>query len=45
LVEPCKTIKVYLLTNPTYFLRNVRNWSVTLPTPDEFAASNIADVG
>ena len=46
LVESCKANKVnpltYLLTDVH---ANARNKSITRPTPDEFAASNIAHVG
>jgi 2,4-dienoyl-CoA reductase-like NADH-dependent reductase (Old Yellow Enzyme family) len=45
LVESCKANKVNPLTYLTYVLSNARNRSVTLPTPDEFTASNIAHVG
>lgn len=40
LVESCTT-----LTYLTYVLANARNKSITLPTPDEFTALNIAHVG
>jgi len=33
------------LTYLTYVLGNARNKSVTLPTPDDFTASNIDHVG
>jgi hypothetical protein len=45
LVESCKANKVNPLTYLTYVLANARNKSITLPTPDEFTASNIAHVG
>jgi transposase len=45
LVESCKANKVNPLTYLTYVLANARNRSITLPTPDEFTASNIAHVG
>ena len=45
LVESCKANKVNPLTYLTYVLTHARNKSVTLPTPDEFTASNIAHVG
>jgi hypothetical protein len=45
LVESCKSNKVNPLTYLTYVLANARNKSITLPTPDEFTASNIAHVG
>ena len=45
LVESCKASKVNPLTYLTYVLGNARNKSITLPTPDEFTASNIAHVG
>jgi transposase len=45
LVESCKANKVNPLTYLTYVLGHARNKSITLPTPDEFAASNIAYVG
>jgi IS66 C-terminal element len=45
LVESCKANKVNPLTYLTYVLGNARNKSITLPTPDEFTASNIAHVG
>ncbi len=45
LVESCKANKVNPLTYLTFVLTNARNPSVTLPTPDEFTASNIAHVG
>ena len=45
LVESCKANKVNPLTYLTYVLAHARNKSVTLPTPDEFTASNIAHVG
>ncbi len=44
-VESCKANQVNTLTYPTYVLGNARNKSVTLPTPDEFTASNIDRVG
>ena len=37
--------KVNPLTYLTYDLGNARNKSLTLPTPDEITASNIARVG
>jgi hypothetical protein len=45
LVESCKANKVNPLTYLTYVLANARNKSITLPTPDEFTASDIAHVG
>ncbi len=45
LVESCKANKVNPLTYLTYVLAHARNKSLTLPTPDEFTASNIAHVG
>ena len=45
LVESCKANKINPLTYLTYILANARNKSITLPTPDETAASNIAHVG
>ena len=45
LVESCKANKVNPLTYLTYVLTHARNKSVTLPTPDEFTASNITHVG
>jgi len=45
LVESCKANQVNPLTYLTYILSNARNKSITLPTPDEFTASNIAHVG
>jgi transposase len=45
LVESCKVNRVNPLTYLTYVLANVRNKSMTLQTPDEFTASNIAHVG
>jgi len=44
-VESCKANKVNPLTYLTYVLANARNKSITLPTPDEFTASDIAHVG
>lgn len=44
LVESCKANKVNPLTYLTHILGNARNKSITLPTPDEFADSNIAHV-
>jgi hypothetical protein len=44
-VESCKANKVNPLTYLTYVLANARNKLNTLPTPDEFTASNIAHVG
>jgi hypothetical protein len=43
--ESCKANQVNPLTYLTYVVGNARNKSVTLPTPDEFAASNICHVG
>ena len=43
--ESCKANQVNPLTYLTYVLGNARNKSVTMPTPDEFAASNICHVG
>jgi hypothetical protein len=45
LVESCKANKVNPLPYLTYVLGNARKKSITLPTPDEFTASNIAQVG
>lgn len=45
LVESCKVNKVNPLTYLTYVLSHVRDKSVTIQTPDEFTASNIAHVG
>ena len=45
MVESCKANKVNPLTYLTYILANARNKSITLPTPDEFAALNTASVG
>jgi hypothetical protein len=45
LVESRKANKVNPLTNLTYILTNARNRSVTLPTPDEFAALSTAAAG
>lgn len=45
LVESCKANKVNPLTYLTYVLTHARNKSLTLRTPDEFTASNIAHVG
>jgi transposase len=45
LVESCKANKVNPLTYLTYVLTHARNKSATLPTPDEFTESNIAQVG
>ena len=45
LVESCKANQVNPLTYLTYVLRNARDKSVTLPTPDDFTASNISHVG
>jgi transposase len=45
LVESCKANKVNPLSYLTYVLTHARNKSLTLPTPDEFTASNIAHVG
>jgi hypothetical protein len=45
LVESCKANKVNPLAYLTYVHANARNKSIMLPTPDEFAASSIADVG
>ncbi len=45
LVESCKANVVNPLTYLTYVLANARNKSITLPTPDELTASNIAHVG
>jgi len=45
LVESCKANQVNPLTYLTYVLGNARNKSITLPTPDEFTASNISHVG
>ncbi len=41
-VKSCKANQVNPLTYLTYILSNARNKSFTLPTPDEFTASNIA---
>jgi transposase len=45
LVESCKANKVNPLTYLTYVLSNARDKSITLPTPDEFAATNINQIG
>jgi transposase len=45
LVESCKANKVNPLSYLIYVLGNARNRSITLPTSDEFADSNIAHVG
>lgn len=45
LTESCKANKVNPLTYLTYILTHARNKSITLPTPDEFTASNIAHLG
>ena len=45
LVESCKANKVNPLTYLTYVLSNARNRSVTLPTPDDFAALSTAPAG
>jgi hypothetical protein len=41
----CVESKVNPLTYLTDVFANARNKSITLPTPDEFTASNIAHVG
>jgi transposase len=38
IVQSCKVYQVNPLTYLTYVLKNVRNRSVTLPTPDDFTA-------
>lgn len=45
LVESCKVNKVSPLTYLTHVLERVRDKTVTIQTPDEFTASNIAHVG
>lgn len=45
LVESGMANRVNPLAYLAYVLGNARNKSVTLPTPDEFTASNISDVG
>jgi hypothetical protein len=45
LTESCKANKVNPLTYLTYILSNARNKSITLPTPDEFAALRTAPAG
>jgi hypothetical protein len=45
LVESCKAKWVNSRTYLTYVLSNALNTSITLRTPYEFAASNIARVG
>jgi hypothetical protein len=45
LVESCKANEVNPLTYLTYILSNARKKSITLPTPDEFTASNITHMG
>ena len=45
LVESCKANKVNPLSYLTYVLTHTRDKSITLPTPDEFAATNISQIG
>jgi hypothetical protein len=45
LVESCKAKWVNSRTYRTFVLSNALNTSITLPTPDESAASTIARVG
>jgi hypothetical protein len=45
LTESCKANRVNPLTYLTYVLTHARNKSITLPTPDEFAALSIAQSG
>jgi transposase len=45
LIESCKANKVNPLTYLTYVLSSARNKSITLPTPDEFTATNLSQIG
>jgi hypothetical protein len=45
LVESCKANKVNPVTYLTYVLSHIRDKRVTLLTPDEFACSNLTQIG
>jgi hypothetical protein len=45
IVQSCKVNHVNPLTYLTYVLRNVRNRSVTLPTPDDFTTPAAGQIG
>jgi hypothetical protein len=44
-VESCKANKVNPVTYLTYVLSHIRDKRVTLLTPDEFACSNLTQIG